>query len=629
MAGPFEGVVTPNGGLAGMLGTFGIGGRRTASSLAGELAGAAEKRAATTFEQQQQIPIYRQRLIQAVINAKSQLGDNATPNMIFGAIAKDPAFLDVMSKDPDYQKTLSEMLGSITKPAPAYTAVGANERLVQLPTPGTNEQPTVALPPDPASFITKPSEKFAALKRMEAAGRIDANGIDNVLSERWQLYCPNNTYNGQDCSNPQLLDKATGTLVNPPTSGALPASTPGAPDASSTAGTNPQVGFNIDNVDPGIVPSIRTNAAKYGLDPKLLAAQLQQEGPIDPRKAGIVADHLSAMMAQLNTKYGDPALALLAKSWGQAATDDWIKKGADPAMIPAKDRNYIQSVLGMAAGSNGTPQLNVSAADAPSNAPTSDLSPEGAAAAKAAGYDVPSTQPSAKMFLGVGLGGIAAEAGGIAGNVLGPDFAANEVGTQRTELKLLRTTVQGLRLSSRLPANEAQLLSDLVPDTGVRGVIDENPLDALQSMVHLHDRVKSLRDEALQATQDPRLSSASRSDASGDLVSFERVLAQTPTREDMLQTIADIKSGKEKTWSVGDIIKRGSEIIGGAAKEVPKVEGAVGAAVGGAPAPTPDAAANNPAQVGIKYPQSPDEVKGYPSGTTYFNPSDKQYHRVP
>ena len=59
-------------------------------------------------------------------------------------------------------------------------------------------------------------------------------------------------------------------------------------------------------------------------------------------RARVGEDYLAAMV----NRYGDKKTALIAYNWGPGNTDNWLKKGADPAKLPAETQNYVAKITG-------------------------------------------------------------------------------------------------------------------------------------------------------------------------------------------------------------------------------------------------------------------------------------------
>ena len=142
------------------------------------------------------------------------------------------------------------------------------------------------------------------------------------------------------------------------------------------------------------MPQISESAAKYNLDPGLLSRQLYQESGLNPkvrpspagaqgiaqfipdtaRRYGVnVRDAESSIegaahyMSDLTKQFGgNTGLALAGYNWGEHHVAAWLASGANPAMMPAETRNYVQSITGQSIQSwvAGTAKPNVNRIDA-------------------------------------------------------------------------------------------------------------------------------------------------------------------------------------------------------------------------------------------------------------------------
>jgi hypothetical protein len=50
-------------------------------------------------------------------------------------------------------------------------------------------------------------------------------------------------------------------------------------------------------------------------------------------------------MKRLMQEFPTPQTALLAASWGEQATKEWMESGADPSEIPEKDKQFVSEML--------------------------------------------------------------------------------------------------------------------------------------------------------------------------------------------------------------------------------------------------------------------------------------------
>ena len=120
------------------------------------------------------------------------------------------------------------------------------------------------------------------------------------------------------------------------------------------------------------IPVINDAAKKYGVEPGLLAKQLQQESGYRDVKSPAGAEGVAQFIPGTAAKYGvdvhDPVssingqahymsdlkkmfggndgLALAGYNWGEGNVQKWLRDGADPARMPAETRNYVKSITG-------------------------------------------------------------------------------------------------------------------------------------------------------------------------------------------------------------------------------------------------------------------------------------------
>lgn len=72
--------------------------------------------------------------------------------------------------------------------------------------------------------------------------------------------------------------------------------------------------------------------------------------PYDPRRIYTDANYNAALgkayLGQMQKKYGDDRLALMAYNWGPGNVDKWLKSGSNPDKIPTETQNYVRRILG-------------------------------------------------------------------------------------------------------------------------------------------------------------------------------------------------------------------------------------------------------------------------------------------
>jgi hypothetical protein len=94
-------------------------------------------------------------------------------------------------------------------------------------------------------------------------------------------------------------------------------------------------GGNATAVSPkkarGLMQLMPGTAKELGVDP---------DDPNENVHGGV--KYLGQMMAKYNN---DARLALIAYNWGPAATDKWLRSGADVNALPEETRNYVLKIL--------------------------------------------------------------------------------------------------------------------------------------------------------------------------------------------------------------------------------------------------------------------------------------------
>lgn len=75
--------------------------------------------------------------------------------------------------------------------------------------------------------------------------------------------------------------------------------------------------------------------------------QPKRSGPSSQSRASQSGDAMPSKgeMKRLMQEFPTPQTALLAASWGENATKNWMESGADPSKIPEKDKQFVSEML--------------------------------------------------------------------------------------------------------------------------------------------------------------------------------------------------------------------------------------------------------------------------------------------
>lgn len=180
---------------------------------------------------------------------------------------------------------------------------------------------------------------------------------------------------------PTMIERWKGAGVD---TSAFPAAYPGHAVARSFAASTTSVSDQLKAQDEKIVPAgggggvqqyqqfIDAAAQAHGVDPRLVGAVIGAEsggrpdavspkgaaglmqimpatgrelGLANPRDPGQNIDKGTQYLGQMIQRYGgDQTMGLIAYNWGPGNADAWMKRGANPAELPAETRAYVQDV---------------------------------------------------------------------------------------------------------------------------------------------------------------------------------------------------------------------------------------------------------------------------------------------
>lgn len=85
-----------------------------------------------------------------------------------------------------------------------------------------------------------------------------------------------------------------------------------------------------------------------------LMPETAKELGVDPTDPQQNIEGGTRYLQQMQDKYGDTSLALMAYNWGPGNVDRWIKDGSDPAKLPKETREYVGKVMGNLSPAAGT-----------------------------------------------------------------------------------------------------------------------------------------------------------------------------------------------------------------------------------------------------------------------------------
>ena len=124
---------------------------------------------------------------------------------------------------------------------------------------------------------------------------------------------------------------------------------------------------------------------RTGADPGFGVAPLQDDSPEENRRLG--RDYLNAMQ----DRFGSAQLALVAYNWGPGNTEEWLRRGANPAELPQETVDYIRKVDALA-------PLNAERPSVPQEAPSyAPRAPEPAPFPEASSYDAQLRRSAPRM----------------------------------------------------------------------------------------------------------------------------------------------------------------------------------------------------------------------------------------
>lgn len=119
-------------------------------------------------------------------------------------------------------------------------------------------------------------------------------------------------------------------------------------DASAKYGVDPALATGVLAAESGGKPGLTSSAGAGGLM-QLMQGTAKDLGVADIHNTDQNITGGVKYLAQLQAKYQDQRLTLMAYNWGPGAVDNWLKTGSDPSKVPQETRDYVQKVQGYVA----------------------------------------------------------------------------------------------------------------------------------------------------------------------------------------------------------------------------------------------------------------------------------------
>jgi Transglycosylase SLT domain len=255
-------------------------------------------------------------------NTNDQAFRSAAP----GAIGGDPAALNAaIAADPERGMTLQTQIASLD--------AGKRKRALESMTLlGQGAASLLNLPDDQAA-TTYPT----LLERFKGMG-IDTSALPPAYPGRAAV----ETFaRGLTPIVDQL--KAQDERIVPAGGGANPYQ-PIVEGAAQRHGVSPNLVNAVIQAESGGRPDAVSPKGAQGLM-QIMPATGKELGLADPRDPGQNIDKGTQYLSQMIQRYGgDQAMGLIAYNWGPGNTDAWIKRGANPAELPAETQAYVRGI---------------------------------------------------------------------------------------------------------------------------------------------------------------------------------------------------------------------------------------------------------------------------------------------
>lgn len=114
--------------------------------------------------------------------------------------------------------------------------------------------------------------------------------------------------------------------------------------AAKTHGVDPRLVGAVIGAESGGRPDAVSPKGATGLM-QIMPATGRELGLADPRNPGQNIDKGTQYLGQMIQKYGgDQTMGLIAYNWGPGNTDAWVKRGGNPAELPAETQAYVRDV---------------------------------------------------------------------------------------------------------------------------------------------------------------------------------------------------------------------------------------------------------------------------------------------
>ena len=255
-------------------------------------------------------------------NANDKAFRSAAP----GAIGGDPAAMTAaVAADPDRALALQTQLASLDS--------GRRKKALESMTIlGQGAASLLNLPDDQAA-TTYPT----LLERFKGMG-IDTSALPPAYPGRAAV----ETFaRGLTPIMDQL--KAQDERIVPAGDGANPYQ-PIVEGAAQRHGVSPNLVNAVIQAESGGRPDAVSPKGAQGLM-QIMPATGKELGLADPRDPGQNIDKGTQYLSQMIQRYGgDQAMGLIAYNWGPGNTDAWIKRGANPAELPAETQAYVRGI---------------------------------------------------------------------------------------------------------------------------------------------------------------------------------------------------------------------------------------------------------------------------------------------
>jgi hypothetical protein len=255
-------------------------------------------------------------------NTNDQAFRSAAP----GAIGGDPAAMNAaIAADPDRGMALQTQLATLD----AGKRRAAVEKMTLL---GQGAASLLALPDDQAA-----TNYPTLLERFKGMG-IDTSALPPAYPGRAAV----ETFaRGLTPIVDQL--KAQDDRIVPAGDGANPYQ-PIVEGAAQRHGVSPNLVNAVIHAESGGRPDAVSPKGAQGLM-QIMPATGKELGLADPRDPGQNIDKGTQYLSQMIQRYGgDQAMGLIAYNWGPGNTDAWIKRGANPAELPAETQAYVRGI---------------------------------------------------------------------------------------------------------------------------------------------------------------------------------------------------------------------------------------------------------------------------------------------